>query len=157
MIGKFQLVGLAREQFEHLFDLSDDELRKHGAVRCIVTENPGFPCRISLEDAEVGEELLLLPYEHQPTASPYRASGPILIRRNAEQSRVQAGEVSPYVSRRLMSARAYDAEDMMIAATVCEGTLVAGELERLFDVTEVEYVHLHNAKPGCFSCAVTRV
>ncbi|MGB4858748.1 MAG: DUF1203 domain-containing protein [Dokdonella sp.] len=157
MTATFQLVGLAPESFESLFDLNDDELRKHGAVRRIAKESPGFPCRISLEDAEVGEELLLLSYMHQPASSPYRATGPIFIRSNVEQRHLPAGEIPNYVSGRLMSVRAYDAEDMMIEATVCEGTLVAGELERLFDDTEVAYVHLHNAKQGCFSCAVTRV
>ena len=99
MTAKFQLVGLARGPFEHLLGLSDDELRHHGAVRRIATEKPGFPCRISLEDAEIGEELLLLAYMHQPASSPYRASGPIFIRRNAEQGSVPAGEIPDYVSR----------------------------------------------------------
>lgn len=156
MTAKFQLVGLAREPFAHLFELTDDELRKHHVVRQVATKDSGFPCRISLEDAEVGEELLLLPYEHQATTSPYRASGPIFIRRNAEQRRPPEGEVPNYVSRRLMSVRAYDAADMMIDAAVCEGTLVAIELERLFNNSNVAYVHLHNAKQGCFLCAATR-
>ena len=76
MTAAFQLVGLARDPFEHLFDVTDDELRKM-APYAVATESPGFPCRISLEDAKVGEELLLLPYVHQPASSPYRASGPI--------------------------------------------------------------------------------
>ena len=156
MTAKFQLVGLARGQFGHLFVMSDEELQQHGAVRRIATESPGFPCRISLEDAEVGEGLLLLPYVHQPASSPYRASDPIFIRRDAEQCRLPAGEIPNCVSRRLMSVRAYDAGDMMIEATVCEGTLVGRELERLFNDSRVAYVHLHNAKQACFSCAVTR-
>ena len=41
----------------------------------------GFPCRVSLEDAPVGEEVLLLPFTHQDSRSPYRASGPIFVRR----------------------------------------------------------------------------
>ena len=157
MTANFQLLGLAREPFEHLFDLSDAELANQGIVRRFATVNPGFPCRISLADAEVGEEVLLLPYEHQAVASPYRASGAIFIRRDAEQCQLQAGEIPSYVARRLMSVRAYDADDMMIEAAVCEGTLVAEELERLFDDAGVAYVHLHNAKQGCFSCAVKRV
>ena len=157
MTSNFQIVGLAREPFEHLFDLSDDELATQQIVRRTATVNPGFPCRISLADAKVGEEVLLLPYEHQAVASPYRASGAIFIRRDAEQCQLQAGEIPSYVARRLTSVRAYDADDMMIAATVCEGALVAGELERLFDDSNVAYIHLHNAKQGCFSCAVKRV
>ncbi len=56
-----------------------------------------------------------------------------------------------------MSVRAYDADDMMIQATVCEGALVAAELEQLFNDADVAYVQLHNANQGCFSCAVARV
>ena len=55
-------------------------------MRTRVTTRPGYPCRISLQDAEVGEEVLLLTFRHQAVASPYAASGPIYIRRSATQS-----------------------------------------------------------------------
>ena len=90
MKPSFQLVGVGHEQFEPLFQLSDEELRQHGAVRQYASESPGYPCRISLQDAEVGDELLLLPYVHQPAASPYRASGPIYVRLGAKR-RTAAG------------------------------------------------------------------
>jgi hypothetical protein len=154
---RFQLSGIDYGHFEALFLLSDDELKAHRAVRLQVTENPGFPCRVSLEDAEIGEELLLLPYLHQPTSSPYRASGPIFVRRNAVRRTLEVGEVTPYVTRREISLRAYDAADMLVTATVCEGAAVAGELGRFFDNASIEYIHLHNAKPGCFSCVARRV
>ena len=157
MTAKFKLVGLAREPFERLFDLSDAELAKQGIVRRIATESPGFPCRISLQDAEIDEEVLLLPYEHQSVASPYRSSGPIFIRRDATPISVPAGEIPSYVSLRQISVRAYDAEDMMIVANVCKGVDVADELDRQFSDGQVAYIHLHNAKQGCFSCAVVRV
>lgn len=152
----FQLVGISHEPFESLFLLSDEQLRERGAVRHVATQNPGFPCRVSLEDAAIGEELLLLPFLHQPAASPYRASGPIYIRRNARQRTLAAGDVPPYVTRRLISVRAYDAGHMMVDATVCEGAVVASELERHFSNGDVAYIHLHNAKRGCFSCRVDR-
>jgi hypothetical protein len=153
----FQLSGLPHEQFESLFALSDEELRSLHVVRRVANENFGFPCRVSLQDASVGEELLLLPYEHQPAASPYRSSGPVFVRRGARQSQLPPGVVPPYVSRRLISLRAYDVSNMMIDANVCEGMAVAEELERTFANSEVAYVHLHNAKRGCFSCLASRV
>jgi len=64
----FQLVGLDHSSFEPLFDLSDEELSQRGAVRRYAVDTPGLPCRISLEDARNGEEMLLLPYVHQPAA-----------------------------------------------------------------------------------------
>lgn len=152
----FQMIGLDHAEFEPLFALSDQELAQRGAERRRATQRPGFPCRVSLEDASEGEELLLLPYLHQAADSPYRASGPIFVRRGARQ-RTLVSEVPGYVSTRLMSVRAYDARHMIIDATVCEGTLVGAEIERLFSNDLVAYIHLHNAKRGCFSCRVERV
>ena len=153
----FQLVGLAAEPFEPLFELSDSKLAELGAKRVVASEHPGYPCRISLLDAEVGEELLLLTYAHHPVASPYQASGPIYVRRGATQRVLQVGEVPDYVRRRLISARAYDFEHMMVSAEVCEGTDVGSHIERLLLDERVEYIHLHNAKRGCFSCLAMRV
>jgi len=104
----------------------------------------------------MGEELLLLPYEHQPAASPYRASGPIYVRRGAKRRTLAAGEMPAYVTSRLISVRAYDSAHMIIAASVCEGRLVAQEIEQVFNDRQVAYIHLHNAKRGCFSCEVNR-
>ena len=104
-MNSFQLIGISHLPFQHLFAYSDQQLREIGAIRRIATENPGFPCRISLQDAEVGEELLLLPYLHQPAESPYRASGPIFIRRNVEQGILCVGEVPEYLTRRQISKR----------------------------------------------------
>lgn len=150
----FRLLALAHEQFDPLFSLSDEALRTKGIVRRVATQTPGYPCRVSLEDAQVGEELLLLPFVHHEVESPYRASGPIFVRRGARQRQLAAGEVPPYVTNRLMSIRAYDVTNMMIAAEVCEGTLVAAQLERFFADENVSYAQLHNAKYGCYSCHV---
>jgi len=46
---------------------------------------------------------------------------------------------------------------MMIDAAVCDGAEVAAVLDRLFAEGAVDYVHLHNAKRGCFSCVASRV
>jgi len=152
----FQLIGIDHQPFEHLFDLTDAQLKEYNAERRFATGSYGFPCRISLEDAREGEELLLLPYLHQPAASPYRASGPIFVRRGVAQRKLAPGEVPAYVSSRLMSVRAYDAAHMIVAATVCDGELAAQEITELFLGNDVAYIHLHNAKRGCFSCQAVR-
>jgi hypothetical protein len=150
----FQLIGLPSEPFAPLFSLSDQTLAKIDAQRVIAIAKPGFPCRISLTDAEIGEELLLLPYAHQPAHSPYRASGPIFVRKSARQSSLAAGVIPDYVRLRQMSVRAYDSAHLMIDAAVCEGKDTASEVLRMFDNPDVAYLHLHNAKRGCFSCRV---
>lgn len=153
----FRLSALSYEPFAALFELSDAELAKIGAVRIVADQRTGFPCRVSLRDADIGEELLLLPYQHQAAESAYRASGPIYVRRNAIQAIPEPGEIPDYVSRRLISVRGYDTAHMMVAAEVCDGSSVAAEITRQFADERVAYIHLHNARPGCFSCYVNRM
>jgi len=156
-MSTFRLVGLAAENFEPFFAMSDAELAALGARRVVADAPVGFPCRVSLADAEPGDELLLLPFEHLSTRSPYRASGPVFVRRGARRAVLAPGEIPPYVTRRLMSVRAYDAQDMMVDAEVCEGRDVRGVIDRMTADAAVAFIHLHNAKRGCFSCRMERV
>ncbi|MEP6883856.1 MAG: DUF1203 domain-containing protein [Gammaproteobacteria bacterium] len=152
----FQIVGLPIEAFTPLFALTDRELAALNIRRMLATEKPGFPCRVSLSDAEVGEELLLLAYEHQPAQSPYRASGPIFVRKAARQRSLAVDQITDYVGLRLLSVRAYDSADLIVDATVCDGKDIAAAVTRIFDDSQVAYIHLHNANRGCFSCRVNR-
>ena len=155
-IMTFQLSGIPYEPFAALFSLADHELAELDAQRVIAAEKPGYPCRVSLADAEIGEELLLLPYAHQPARSPYKASGPIFVRRAARPRKLGAGVIPDYVRLRQISVRAYDASHLMIDAAVCEGKDAAAAILGMFDDSDVAYIHLHNAKRGCFSCRVDR-
>ena len=155
-MASFQLLGLPAEPFAELFNLSDADLAAHHAKRVVATAQPGYPCRVSLVDAEVGDELLLLTWPHQPAASPYKASGPIYVRRGAARRTIEPGVIPDCVRSRLMSVRAYDAVHMIVDAAVCEGVHVAAEIERMFGAEETAYIHLHNARRGCFSCRVDR-
>ena len=155
-MSTFRLVGLAAENFEPFFAMGDAELAALGARRVVADAPTGFPCRVSLVDADPGDELLLLPHEHLSTGSPYRASGPVFVRAGARRAVLEPGVIPPYVTRRLMSVRAYDANDMMVAGEVCEGADVHATLERLMADDAVAFVHLHNANRGCFSCRVER-
>jgi hypothetical protein len=156
MNGSFQFIALPSEQFESLFGQSDAELHAIGARRIIVDEKPGFPCRVSLADAEVGETVLLLPFTYHNVSSPYRASGPIFIRRGAKTAKPAVGEIPIMFRHRLLSIRAYDAAAMMIAAEVAEGSELDEAIRRLFANENASYLHIHNAKPGCYNCCVVR-
>lgn len=155
-MNSFRFVGLPFEPFSHYFELSDAELAACNARRVFATAKPGYPCRVSLADAEIGDELLLLPFEHQPASSPYRSSGPIFVRKSATPARLEAGVVPDCVPARLMSVRAYDAGHLMTDALVCNGTEASAAIQTMFAREDVAYIHLHNANRGCFSCAVER-
>jgi len=152
----FQIAPLSLKEFLPLFELSDAELAKRGARRMIADANPGFPCRVSLEDAEVGERVILLNYTHQPTDSPYRATGPIFVREKAAEARLDPGEIPAVVQRRTISVRGYDVEGMMKNAQVVEGRALAEMVDEFFADNRIAYLHLHNAGAGCYSCRVDR-
>ncbi|MDH3788238.1 MAG: DUF1203 domain-containing protein [Xanthomonadales bacterium] len=87
----FQIHALPAEPFKSLFGMSGQELAGINAARIVVDEKPGYPCRVSLADAEV-----------------------------------------------------VDGEDLGEA------------ISRMFEDRSIDYLHLHNARPGCFAARVTR-
>lgn len=121
-----------------------------------VDAKPGYPCRVSLEDADVGEKVLAIDFEHHAVESPYRARGPIFIRANAETCAPATNEIPEMFRQRQQSVRGYDENAMMIAAEVAAGDALEETIRRVFENPAVRYVHLHNAGPGCFNCVVER-
>jgi hypothetical protein len=152
----FRISGLPAKSFAPFFGLPDTELAKHGIVRHTATEFPGFPCRVSLRDADPGETLLLLNYEHLDVASPYRSRYAIYVREYAEEAHVGVNTVPDVLRRRLLSLRAFDQQGMLLEADVADGHNVEPLIEHLLERREVEYIHVHNAKPGCFAARVDR-
>lgn len=102
----FQITALNADQFSHLFGTDSETLSSLGVERVIANENPGFPCRVSLVDAKLGESVLLLNYEHQSASSPYRSSHAIYIREWATEAKPAENEVPVQLRQRLLSVRA---------------------------------------------------
>ena len=152
----FQISALPIESFQDLFGLDDDMLEAKGVRRMIVDECPGFPCRLSLKDMEVGDSVLLLNYEHQPTSSPYRSSHAIFIGEGAVQATLSPGEVPLQLQRRLLSMRGFDADGMMIDADILDGADLAQSAERMLADPSISYLHVHNAKRGCYAARIDR-
>jgi len=153
----FRITGLPVADFATLLHLDDDALRAHGVSRRVVDAPDAYPCRITLEDAVPGEEVLLLSYTHQPTHTPYASAGPIFIRRTAVATHTLINAVPKQQRRRLLSVRAYDHRDWMVDAEVKEGTELESLIDRFLTDPQVSYLHVHNARPGCYACRVDRV
>lgn len=153
---QFQISGLPLEAFTDLLTQDEAELKKLGARRMVADKKPGFPCRVSLVDAEPGEELLLVPFTHHDVNSPYRAAGPIFVRVKARTVKLPVNEIPAMLSSRLLSLRGYDSAGMMVVCDVVEGSELKDVLSRFFEDTRVDYIHIHNARPGCFNCRVDR-
>lgn len=147
--------GLDATPFKPLFAMTDAELEAAGIVRVTADAKPGYPCRVSLEDAEPGETLLLLTFRHHDTTSPYRAEGPIFVREKVAAA-YDDSALPPVFRGRALSVRAYDARGMMVDAGLAQGPEAQALCEQFLARPETAYLHVHNAKPGCFAARVER-
>jgi hypothetical protein len=151
----FRISGLSAAPFAALFSMSDQQLAACAAVRRVAASKPGFPCRISLTDAEVGDEVILVHYEHHAVASPFRASHAIYVR-SGEQQYDAVDRVPQMFRSRLLSVRAFDADGMLADADVADGTDLEALIERQFAQAQTQYLHIHFARPGCYAARVDR-
>jgi Protein of unknown function (DUF1203) len=156
MMVNFKIKSLQYDEFSKLFELDDFELAEIQAIRMKVDSFPGFPCRVSLQDAEIGEDVILLHYQHHRTSSPYGASGPIFIRKQAKTIALEVNEIPVMFNHRLLSLRCFDSNGIMQDASVVEGRTLRDRLLQLFENEYISYIHIHNAKPGCYNCLVER-
>ena len=152
----FQISALNIDQFSHLFGQNQEALAKQGIQRIVVDNKPGFPCRVSLRDAEVGEKVLLMNYEHQSKPTPFRSSHAIFVREWASQAIPDRNEVPEMFRHRLLSVRAFDASGMMIDADVIDGEHLEPLIEQLLANKSADNLHLHNARLGCYAALVER-
>ena len=153
----FQISSLPSARFSHLFGKSEEELRGAGIVVKTADSKPGFPCRVTLRDAEPGERLLLLNYEHQSAATPYRSSHAIFVIDGAEDASLEPGEIPEQLRSRLLSVRAFSEDGMLLDANVVEGAGASAVFKQMLRNKRAAYLHVHFAKFGCYAARVDRV
>jgi hypothetical protein len=153
----FRITGLSPEPFRALFNLPDEELTARGIKRYIADSKPGFPDRIELRDAELGEAVLLLNYTHQPANNPYHASHAIIVAEGAKQRYDRIDEVPHAMRIRTLSLRAYDANDLIVDADLVDGRTIEELIGRFFDNSKVTYIQAHYARHGCYAGRIDRV
>jgi Protein of unknown function (DUF1203) len=151
----FRITGLPAGIFADLFSLSDAALAARGALRCVADGTPGYPCRVSLTDAEPGQEVILTHFEHQSADTPYRAGHAIYVRKG-ETTYDAVDEVPEQLRLRLLSVRAFDGNGMMVGADVVDGKELEGAIKRLLGDERADYLHVHYAKPGCYAARIDR-
>ena len=152
----YRVTGLDPEPFRRLYGLSDAALADEGVRRVVADADFGFPDRIELRDAAIGETLLLLNYTHQPADTPYRASHAIFVREGAEAAWDSVDALPAPLVRRPISLRAFDADDLMVAADLAEGEALAPLIDALLADPAVAYLHAHYARRGCYAARIAR-
>ena len=153
----FTVSSLPIEPFSALFALDDDALARRGMLRVVADTPFAFPCRVTLDDAEPGERLILLNYEHQAADSPFRSAHAIYVREAAAAPVTTTNMLPPALRRRLLSLRGFDSAGMLRDADVVEGATAEPVIARMLADPAVAYLHAHYARPGCYAARIDRV
>ena len=152
----FCVSALPAPPFRPLYGLSDRELEARGARRVVADHAPGFPCRVSLREAEPGEPVLLVNFEHLAVPTPYRSRYAFYVREGAEQALPAMNELPDILTRRVLSLRALSPAGLLQGAELVPGAQLKEAIGRWLTRDDVGYLHLHNAAPGCYAARVDR-
>jgi hypothetical protein len=152
----YRISGLSPEPFRHLFGLSDAELARQGAQRWIAEAGARLPDRVELRDAEPGERVILVNYEHQPAATPFRASHAIFVLEGATTPCEAIDHVPEAMRSRVLSLRGFDAAHLMVDASLVDGSVAEAAIVRMLADPRVAYIQAHYATRGCYAARIER-
>lgn len=151
----YRIAGLDPQPFAKLFALSDDQLAGLAARRVVADADSGFPCRVSLEDARKGEELILLNHTSHDVSTPYRSSYAIYVRKGAAPSSY-VDCTPPVFEGRPLGLRGFDVGGNLRNAGLALPGQADEKIRALFADSDIAYIHAHNAAHGCFAALVER-
>ena len=135
----YQITGLDPTPFRALFGSSEADLEALGIMRMTVTEKPGFPCRVTLEDREIGDSVLLLNHVSHDVANPYRASHAIFVTEGAEEAAEFIDEIPPVFRTRVLSLRGFDSKGMMADAMLTQPGEADVGIRKLFANPDIRH------------------
>ncbi len=151
----YRIKGLEPAVFAPLFELDDAELDARGMSRMTV-DNPNFPCRISLRDCDLGDEVILLNHVSHDGNNPYRASHAIFVSKSAAEAADYVDTVPPALDRRILSLRAFDSRGMMVDAALAQPGEADPAIRKLLANPAATHIDAHNAIRGCFAARIDR-
>ena len=152
----YAVTGLPLEDFAPLFGLSDAVLAERGIIRRTADAKPGYPCRITLQDAEPGDTLLLMNFESHSADTPYRSAYAIYVNETATATARLADALPQVMAKRPIALRIFSADGMLIGADLATGDALDAAIRRAFDNPAAAYIHAHNAAHGCFAARIDR-
>jgi hypothetical protein len=152
----YRIDGLRPEDFSGLLGLGEDALARRGARRVIADSKPGYPCRVSLEDAEPGETLVLFNHVSHDVPTPFRSAYAVYVRDGVRKPASYIDETPPVFEGRALGLRGFDAEGMLRGALLALPGEADAKVRALFERAEIETIHAHNAAAGCFAAKIVR-
>lgn len=152
----YRIEGLAPEAFEGLFNMMDRGLEARLAMRVTADAPDSYPCRVTLEDAEPGEELVLVNHVSHDIEGPFRTAYGIYVRRNAEAAASFIDQAPAMLDKRTLGLRGFDARGMLKGALLAFPGKADAKIRELFARAEIDTIHAHNAAHGCFLACIER-
>lgn len=152
----YRIEGLRRDAYAGLLGLPGDELSRRNARRVIAGAKPGFPCRVTLEDAEPGESLILFHHVSHDVPTPFRSAYAIYVRETATEPACYVDEPPPVFAGRTLGFRGFDSQGMLRGALLAPPGEADSKIRELFERPEIEAIHAHNAAAGCFAAKIVR-
>ena len=151
----YRIAGLDPAEFAPLWAMDDEQLGRHRARRVTVDDAVGFPCRVTLEDARPGEQLMLVHHVHHEVDTPYRSAFAIFVRQDAERA-VYRDSCPPCFAGRTLSLRGFDREGALAQARLAAPGEADEAIRALLADPRIAYINAHNAAAGCFAARVER-
>lgn len=152
----YRIDGLRPEDLSDLLGPAEPELAGRGARRVIADSKPGYPCRVTLEDAEPGETLILFNHVSHDVPTPFRSAYAIYVRECAVSPACYVDEPPPVFEGRALGLRGFDSEGMLRGAVLALPGEADSKIRALFERPEIETIHAHNAAAGCFAAKIVR-
>lgn len=148
--------GLSPAFLDRYRGLSDAQLSSISARRVTATSKPGFPCRVTLEDADEGEDLILLHHVSHDVLTPYRSAYAIFVREAAVEAAIYQDRLPPIFANRPLAMRAFSPAGMLTTARLAPPRQAETAIEELLQDEAIAYIDVHNAAHGCFAARVER-
>jgi hypothetical protein len=111
---------------------------------------------VSLENAEPGEELVLLNHVSHDVAGPFRTAYAIYVRKGADAPAPYLDETPVYLDTRTLGLRGFDKEGMLKGGLLVMPGECDARIRELFARPEIDTIHAHNAAYGCFLARIER-
>ncbi|WP_454884579.1 DUF1203 domain-containing protein [Sphingomonas oryzagri] len=147
----YRIEGLDPARFAN-----SEALIAEGAIRKTTGDGDSYPCRVTLQDTEPGETVLLLNYLHADVRTPFRSRHAIFVREGAASASRYEDVAPPYLEQRPLSLRGFDGAGMILAATTAAPGGADAGIRGLLEDEEIDYVDVHHAAWGCFLARAQR-
>ncbi|HAU21777.1 MAG TPA: DUF1203 domain-containing protein [Erythrobacter sp.] len=148
--------GLDPKQFSNLFAFDNAQLEARYATRVVAGPAGRYPCRVSLLNADPGDELLLMNHNSHDVRTPYRNNYAIYVRKDAKETASYVDELPPVLRSCQIALRGYNADGNLIDGVLALDDNVDEIVRTLFADDSISYIHAHNAAYGCFAALVER-